>query len=36
VRASLQLDGRPIEDRVIPLERDLVKHRVLVRMGGQS
>jgi cyclic beta-1,2-glucan synthetase len=30
---SLQLDGRPIEDGVIPLERDLVKHRVLVRMG---
>ncbi|MBM2844638.1 MAG: glycosyltransferase 36 [Anaerolineales bacterium] len=34
--ASVQLDGRPIEDWVIPLERDLVKHRVVVRMGRQS
>jgi cyclic beta-1,2-glucan synthetase len=30
---SVQLDGRPIDDGVIPLERDLVKHRVVVRMG---
>jgi cyclic beta-1,2-glucan synthetase len=31
---SVQLDGRVIEDGVIPLERDLVKHRVVVRMGA--
>ena len=30
---SVQLDGRPIEDGVIPLERDLVKHRLVVRLG---
>lgn len=31
---SLHLDGRPIADGAIPLERDLVKHRVLARMGA--
>jgi cyclic beta-1,2-glucan synthetase len=31
---SVQLDGRPIDDGVIPLERQLVKHRVVVRMGA--
>jgi hypothetical protein len=30
---SVELDGRPIPDGVIPLERELVKHRVTVRMG---
>ena len=29
----LEMDGRRIEDRVIPLTRDLVKHDILVRMG---
>ncbi|HET7009878.1 MAG TPA: glycosyl transferase family 36, partial [Anaerolineales bacterium] len=31
--ASVLLDGRPVEGKAIPLERDLVKHRVVVRMG---
>jgi len=31
---SLQLDGRLIEDGLIPLEHDLVKHRVVVQMGA--
>ncbi len=30
---SVELDGRPIPDGVIPLEREFVKHRVYVRMG---
>ena len=29
----VELDGRRIEDCMIPLDRELVKHRVLVRMG---
>jgi len=32
--ASVLLDGHPTEDKAIPLERDLVKHRVVVRMGS--
>jgi cyclic beta-1,2-glucan synthetase len=31
--AWVELDGRRIEDGVIPLAKDLIKHRVLVRMG---
>jgi cyclic beta-1,2-glucan synthetase len=31
--ASMEMDGRAIDDGVIPLERELVKHRVVVRMG---
>jgi cyclic beta-1,2-glucan synthetase len=31
--AFVELDGRRLADGVIPLERGLVKHRVLVRMG---
>jgi len=31
--ASVELDGRRVKDGVIALERDLVKHRVLVRLG---
>lgn len=31
--AWVELDGRRIEDGVVPLVRDLVKHRVLVCMG---
>ena len=33
---SLTLDGRPVPDEGIPLERDLVKHRVLARMGRRD
>ena len=29
----LELDGRRVKDGMIPLDRELVKHRVLVRMG---
>jgi cyclic beta-1,2-glucan synthetase len=29
----VELDGQRMPDGVIPLHRDLVKHRVLVRMG---
>jgi cyclic beta-1,2-glucan synthetase len=29
----VEMDGRPIEDGTIRLERDLVRHKVLVRMG---
>ena len=32
---SVELDGRPIPDGVIRLERELVKHRVAVRMGDR-
>jgi cyclic beta-1,2-glucan synthetase len=32
--AAVLLDGRPLDDKVIPLERELVKHRVVVRMGA--
>ena len=31
--AWVELDGRRVRDGVIPLDRDLVKHRVLVHMG---
>ncbi|MGH2606156.1 MAG: GH36-type glycosyl hydrolase domain-containing protein [Anaerolineales bacterium] len=31
--ARVELDGRWVKDGVIALERDLIKHRVLVRMG---
>jgi cyclic beta-1,2-glucan synthetase len=29
----VEMDGRRLPDQVIPLERSLVKHRILVRMG---
>ena len=29
----VEMDGRLMPDGVIPLHRDLVKHRILVRMG---
>ena len=29
----IEMDGRRLEDRVIPLTRDLVKHDILARMG---
>jgi cyclic beta-1,2-glucan synthetase len=32
--AWVEVDGRRLEDLCIPLERALVKHRILVRMGG--
>ena len=32
--ARVELDGRPMADGVVPLERALVEHRVVVRMGG--
>jgi cyclic beta-1,2-glucan synthetase len=32
----IEIDGRRLEDRVIPLTRDLVKHEVLLRMGSQA
>ena len=31
--AWVEMDGQRIKDGVIPLDRDLVKHRVVVRMG---
>jgi cyclic beta-1,2-glucan synthetase len=31
----IRMDGRPLEGNVIPLASELVKHEVLVRMGGQ-
>jgi cyclic beta-1,2-glucan glucanotransferase len=31
--AWVELDGQRLKDGVIPLERTLVKHRVLVHMG---
>ncbi|MCJ7511654.1 MAG: hypothetical protein MUO23_01635, partial [Anaerolineales bacterium] len=34
--ASVEMDGQPLTDGVIPLERELVKHRVVVRMGHGS
>ncbi len=34
--ASVELDGRVLEDGVIALHRDLVKHRVLVRLGAPA
>ena len=30
---SVQMDGKCVKDGVIPLGRDLVKHRIVVRMG---
>jgi cyclic beta-1,2-glucan synthetase len=30
----VEMDGRRLPDKVIPLERALVKHRILVHMGG--
>jgi cyclic beta-1,2-glucan synthetase len=32
--AWVEMDGRRIGDGVIPLGRDLVKHRIVVRMGN--
>jgi cyclic beta-1,2-glucan synthetase len=32
----VEMDGRRLPDEVIPLERTLVKHRVLVRMGDRG
>jgi cyclic beta-1,2-glucan synthetase len=32
--ASVLVDGHPSADQAIPLERELVKHRVVVRMGA--
>jgi cyclic beta-1,2-glucan synthetase len=32
----VEMDGRRLTDGVIPLERALVKHRILVRMGEPS
>jgi cyclic beta-1,2-glucan synthetase len=34
--ARVELDGQWVKDGVIALERDLIKHRVLVRMGGMD
>ncbi len=31
--SRVEMDGQHVPDGVIPLTRDLVKHRVLVRMG---
>lgn len=31
--AWVEMDGQHIRDGVIPLERGLIKHQVLVRMG---
>jgi cyclic beta-1,2-glucan synthetase len=31
--AWIELDGRRMDEAVIPLERELVKHRVRVRLG---
>jgi cyclic beta-1,2-glucan synthetase len=31
--SGVEMDGRRLPDGVIPLERGLVKHRILVRMG---
>ena len=31
--AWMEMDGRRLEDRVIPLEERLIKHRVRVRLG---
>ncbi len=31
--SRVEMDGRHVPDGVIPLHRDLVKHRILVRMG---
>ncbi len=33
---SVELDGRVLEGREIALSRDLVKHRVVVRLGGPA
>ena len=32
----VEMDGQRVNDGVIPLDRDLVKHRILVRMGKPS
>ncbi|HVP19122.1 MAG TPA: glucoamylase family protein [Spirochaetia bacterium] len=32
----IEMDGRRLPDRVVPLTRDLVKHQVLLRMGAPS
>jgi len=32
----VELDGKRVTDGVIALERGLVKHQVVVRMGGQE
>lgn len=34
--AQVELDGRRLQDRLIPLERTLVRHHVLVRMGKED
>ena len=31
--SRVEMDGRRVPDGMIPLQRDLVKHRILVRMG---
>ena len=31
--AFVELDGQRVKGGVIPLDKDLIKHRVLVRMG---
>ena len=31
--SSVEMDGKCVNDGVIPLGRDLVKHRIVVRMG---
>ena len=31
--ARVELDGQHIGDGIIPLARDMIKHRILVRMG---
>ena len=31
-----EMDGRRLPDELIPLERALVKHRLLVHMGGSA
>ncbi|MGO9410402.1 MAG: GH36-type glycosyl hydrolase domain-containing protein [Spirochaetia bacterium] len=32
----IEMDGRRMEDGVVPLTRDLVKHEILVRMGNST
>ena len=34
--AWIELDGRRLPDGVVPLERKLIKHRVVVRMGDRA
>ena len=32
----VEVDGRRLQEGVIPLGRDLVKHRIVVRMGDRN